>query len=105
MEEFIGGHLWILHEHGKCCLHWYNDDKQTAYITSLHVVFEYRKQGIGTKLINDAINEAKKRGYKFACLKAFNKSWIIKWYRRLGFKELCIDNDDQDYTWLRINIL
>lgn len=46
-----------------------------------------RGQGIGTKLVEELIKEAKKRCYKLICTSRYQKPEVHRLYERLGFKD------------------
>lgn len=98
-EEVIKYHN-IEHEHSKCCMYWYTDDLKCIYISSLHIDDAYRGIGLATKILNEAIGYAREHSFKDVYIMVFNHTWIIDWYRRFGFSDYIVDNDDQDYSWL-----
>ncbi|MBV2090976.1 MAG: GNAT family N-acetyltransferase [Candidatus Thiodiazotropha sp. (ex Ctena orbiculata)] len=57
------------------------------YICGVAVIPEYRKQGVGKKLIEHSMDLANKRGYSNASLIAvYAKKRLIAYYQSLGFK-------------------
>lgn len=59
-----------------------------AFLEDLFVEEEYRKQGIGSQLVQKAIEEAKVQGcYKLIGNSRVEKEKIHEFYERLGFKK------------------
>lgn len=56
-----------------------------AYIYSLFVNRNARKQGYGTKLITEVEKIIKKLGFTTSYLQVSKDSWIIEWYKHLGY--------------------
>ncbi|MCL2636769.1 MAG: GNAT family N-acetyltransferase [Oscillospiraceae bacterium] len=62
-----------------------NPSGKTAYITNMYTLPEYRKQGIGSRLLQYVINEAKALNYKVIRLHASADGKSI--YSKAGFCE------------------
>ena len=62
------------------------DEPELGYINGLSVVGTIRRLGKGTRMLNDAIELAKKNGCKYAYLHCDKDSFVFDWYKRLGFK-------------------
>ncbi len=59
-----------------------------ALIEDLFVQEEFRGQSLGTKLMQAAIEEAKKKGcYKILATSRKEREKVHEFYRKLGFKE------------------
>ena len=72
-----------------------------AYIRGLEVLEPYRKSGIGTRLIQSAIDDAKENGMQFVKLAADkNNTWLVDWYERLGFFK--ISSDENEFEMIKI---
>jgi len=56
--------------------------KDLAEIRSLAVAVEHTKKGIGTRLVRQALNEAKKLGLP----KVFTLTYVTDFFSKLGFK-------------------
>lgn len=67
---------------GCCALHIIWED--LAEIRSLAVQEEYQKQGMGSKLVNACLEEAKYMGVK----KVFVLTEIPNFFKKIGFKEI-----------------
>jgi len=67
----------------------YNAHKRPfGLVESIFVDEEFQRQGIGTKLINTIIAEAKKLNcYKLFATSRFEREKVHEWYIRIGFKE------------------
>jgi ribosomal protein S18 acetylase RimI-like enzyme len=64
----------------------------TLEIKTFVVKTEYRNEGIGQKLINEAEVEAKKRNCRFISLDTFSFQ-APKFYEKLGFKKIGTETD------------
>lgn len=59
-----------------------------ALIEDVFVEEEYRGQGLGSKLVKEAISKAKDRGcYKIIMTARDSNSSVHQWYRKIGFVE------------------
>ena len=65
-----------------------NEQPSVGYIHDLVVAESQRKQGIGTELLEAAINEAENKGCNKVCLWADPVEWLLKWYESKGFIEM-----------------
>ncbi len=62
------------------------DGKTVCYLSNLYVNSRFRGRGIGTKLMNHAIDNAKKMGYRYSTLlvdEGIEKN--VNLYKKLGF--------------------
>ena len=75
----------------------YTITHQRIYISRLIVKREYRRQGIGKRLLSFAIEKAKEMAYKEASIGVDLDNYLaLKLYIESGFdKVICIDKDDQ----------
>lgn len=63
-----------------------------GFIEDVFVESEFRGQGIGTKLVNEAIAIAKKEGcYKVICTSRYGKEKVHEIYKKIGFIEQGIE--------------
>lgn len=63
-------------------------DKPYALIEDLFVQEEFRGQGYGKKMVQAALEEAKKEGcYKVICTSRYEREHVHKMYQDLGFKD------------------
>lgn len=63
-------------------------DKQYALLEDVFVHEEYRGQGYGKQIVNEAIREAKKSGcYKIIGTSRYGRENVHSFYRKLGFAE------------------
>ncbi len=59
-----------------------------GYLEDVYVDKNFRKKGICTELLNEVIEEAKKRGcYKMIATSRHSRKNVHKLYERLGFKD------------------
>lgn len=71
--------------------------KNRAYLSTLRIHPDYRRQGIGTKLINEAFELIKKKGYKEATIGAYkHETEIQNLYNKWGFTEKVKEKIDTD---------
>ena len=62
------------------------DGKTTAYLCAFRVRKEYRGQGLGSRLMQEALADLKERGFRRATIGAGkSEERNIRLYRRLGF--------------------
>lgn len=65
------------------------DDEQKAYIHAFRVRPECRRTGIGSRLMDKAEGELRKRGYRQVCLNVtYENSAARRLYQRLGYREI-----------------
>ncbi|MEM5778674.1 MAG: GNAT family N-acetyltransferase [Candidatus Aenigmatarchaeota archaeon] len=76
--------------------------KDSIYIDELAVEKSFRRGGIGTKLTNMLIKDAKKLGYKTVTLRTDVNGIAYSFYFNLGFEDLKIrDPQYQERTYMR----
>ena len=62
------------------------DGKKTAYLCAFRVQEKYRRQGIGTRLIETAVKDLKEKGFTGVTIGVEEAEELnVKLYRRLGF--------------------
>ena len=86
----------------KFALYSYDDDKETAYLSDVHVESPKRGVGIGNKILNLAEKEARKWNYTRICLKVLSNSWMHEWYKRHGYYDIVYN--DSEYVWMRLDL-
>jgi GNAT superfamily N-acetyltransferase len=64
-----------------------NEQPHVGYIHDLVVAESQRKQGIGTELLEAAIDEAELKGCNKVVLWCEPIEWLHQWYERKGFVE------------------
>ena len=62
-------------------------DKPFGLMEDVFVDESLRGQGIGTKLVEKIIEEARKRCYKLICTSRYQKPEVHRLYEKLGFKD------------------
>ena len=84
----ISGAVWvhIMNDYG------YVDDETPSFAISL--LKEYRGYGIGTKLMQEMLDELRKDGYTQASLSVQKSNYAVKMYRKVGF-EILSENDEE----------
>ncbi len=87
---FWGSSEYIIYDCGKGLVSiQFNDDyPDTATISGLSVLPSERTMGLGSRLVEFAESEAKKRGKHRINLGAERNSWLVKWYQRIGYRIL-----------------
>lgn len=68
----------------------YNDlhEKPYGFLEDVFVSEEARSKGLGTRLVKEIIEEAKKRGcYKLIATTRYAKKNVHDWYTKIGFKD------------------
>ncbi|HNP89104.1 MAG: Acetyltransferase (GNAT) family protein [Microgenomates group bacterium ADurb.Bin219] len=82
-------------EVGRAFLYLLKNDLHSEPFGLLEDVFvkeEEQKRGIGTKLVEEVIKEAKKRKcYKLIATSRYSRPQVHKWYKKLGFKDRGIE--------------
>ncbi len=62
--------------------------KKSVYLHDLFVREEFRKAGIGRKLIEKVEEFGKSKGARILALRVYSASPAVEFYRKVGFKEL-----------------
>jgi len=96
IEDKIIGAVWTRILAGKI-KGFGNIDAQTPEF-AISLFKEYRKQGIGTKLMQEMIALLKAKGYKQTSLSVQKKNYAFKLYQKLGFE--IIEEKEDDYLML-----
>ena len=68
-------------------------DNNTPSI-AMSVLEEYRNQGIGTRLLNEFLNELRNKGYKRVSLSVQKANYALNMYIKCGFK-IYMDNNEE----------
>jgi len=82
-------------------LYMYDDDPETIYMSNVYVDEAKRGKGIGQKLVDAAENIARKTGCRQMILKVLDESWMHEWYARCGYEDLMVDEEEDQYIWMR----
>ena len=84
----IIGAVWvrIMNDYGHL------DDETPSFAISL--LKEYRGYGIGTKLMQEMLEELRKDGYTQASLSVQKRNYAVKMYQKVGF-EILRENDEE----------
>lgn len=83
-------------------LYIYSDDPNVLYLSNVCVSHYYRGRGFGNKLIEFVFKESKKLGEQSIRLKVLRESFMYDWYSREGFTDLCDDEEDEKYIWMKL---
>lgn len=77
----------------------YNDDPKTGYLGSLFVSPDYRNDGRGKEIFELGENLLRQLNYKYSCLAVKKESWVLDWYKRLGYV-YNYDKKNSNLVWL-----
>jgi ribosomal protein S18 acetylase RimI-like enzyme len=78
---------------------------KTFYIAELAVERNFRRRGIGTKLVNMMIEDARKLDYEIVTLRTHIKSVAYNFYLKLGFEDMKIrDSKYPERTYMKKEI-
>lgn len=93
----------LMEEHGytACNLYIYNDAPYDSYISCLNVIEAERHKGLGSQLLNAALQKAREKGMERCVLSCKENSWVHDWYRRLGFYDMYNDDENHELIWMR----
>jgi len=92
----IIGAVWVRILSGDIKGYGYIDDNTPEFAIALYP--EYRKQGLGTQMMNEMISNLKSKGYHQTSLSVQKENYAAKMYKNLGFE--IIDENDEDYIML-----
>ena len=93
----------VSHKYGKIEL-WIEDKTKELFLCNLIVQPPERKKGIGQLLLNYSEEAAHKIGFKRIALKVLKDSWMEKWYKRNGYIEDYIDEEERIVKYLHKDI-
>ena len=103
-EKTDFGNVWYISSNPKgifrFAIYRYDDDKKTIYLSNVFVDKEHRKEGIGNAILNAADKIAKKMNADSICLKVKRDSFVYEWYKRYGYSDLCVDDEDKEFMWM-----
>lgn len=85
-------------------LYTYNDNISVVYLSCIYVSPSKRNKGFGNNILHIAAEEAKRMKFSTICLKVLKDTWQYKWYSDCGYKDLCVDEEDERYIWKIKNI-
>ena len=98
------GDVWYISSSPKCifrfAIYRYDDDKKTIYLSNVFVDEEHRREGFGNSILNVADKIAKKMNADSICLKVKRESFVHEWYKRYGYSDLCVDDEDKEFMWM-----
>ena len=83
--KIVGG-VWVRIISGEIKGFGYVDDQTPEFAISLFK--EYRKQGIGTKLMLEMIDYLRNKGYKQCSLAVQKANYAVKMYKNVGFETI-----------------
>ena len=88
-DGHVVGAVWtrIMNDYGHV------DDETPSFAISLYK--EYRRQGIGTKLMKKMLALLEEKGYKRASLAVQKANYAVKMYENVGFKT--VDENAEEY--------
>lgn len=94
VDEKIVGAVWvrIMNDYGHI------DDETPSFAISL--LKEYRGMGIGTKLMEQMIEELRSIGYKITSLAVQKQNYAVRMYKNIGFE--IVDENEEEYIMVCI---
>lgn len=94
---YWGESEYIIYDGGKGLVSVQFDDDypDTATISCLSVLPSERTMGLGSRLVEFAEGEAKKRGNHRVELGSERNSWLVKWYQRMGYRVMETYTEDE----------
>lgn len=69
------------------------DNETPSFAISLYK--EYRRRGLGTRMMKEMLDLLKEKGYKHASLAVQKANYAVKMYRKVGFKT--VDENEEEY--------
>ncbi len=102
-----GEEILIMEIHGIafCRIYWYYDDNSTAYLSWLSVNESERMKGIGTRLQELREEMARCLGATTCFLRVKENTWIQDWYQRRKYVYFERDNEDENYIWMKKQLI
>lgn len=94
-KEGILSSLKMMEETDGCAyarFYWYSNEN-TLYIEGLSVDKKERKNGIATTILEMAEVVAMNLAFEKIGLKVNTKTWVYKWYKRIGFVDFVRENE------------
>ena len=84
----------------KFALYSYDDDDNTIYLSNVYITQSERGKGLGNKILETVEKESKAKRFNNICLKVLDVSWLHKWYSEHGYRDICRDEESEDYIWM-----
>lgn len=94
--------IFIMDEDGVSygCISWYNDQDDAIYIDLISVIEEFRRQGLGSQMMEVCINLSIYLGATSINLCVQKESFMHKWYEKIGFIDTIPNKEDDTYIWM-----
>lgn len=95
--------LYIMESEGKAMIrvYQYYDEPDVSYIDTLHVHKDYRREGIGGKMLSMAELTEFNEGRKTLFLWTYKDSWQQKWYERKEYVYHSIYDVEDNAIWMK----
>jgi len=77
----------------------YNDDNTSVYFEGIKVDIAFRRQGLGTILLQMLELFGKCLGASYSYLWVEKNTWIYEWYKRNGYSYFK-DHEDVNFIWM-----
>jgi GNAT superfamily N-acetyltransferase len=84
-------------------LYWYHDNPTSLIFDDFSVDKDYRGRGVGTTVMGLIPDIAKGLGFNIISLWCIKDSWLVDWYKRLGYEYL-EEYPEENAVWLRKKI-
>jgi N-acetylglutamate synthase-like GNAT family acetyltransferase len=78
-------------------IYYYHNDLDKVVIRNLYVDENNREKGIASSIIK-SIQQYCKKNNKDLCLWCHKDSWLYDWYKRIGFQNMVVN--DENTTWM-----
>jgi N-acetylglutamate synthase-like GNAT family acetyltransferase len=111
--EFIEHHIehdefstmWFMEKKGHVFfrLYYYHDRPSSILFDNFSVEEDIRGMGLGTETMNMLPEIAKELGFANISLWCVKDSWLVDWYKKLGYEYL-EDYPEENAIWLRKKI-
>jgi len=82
------------------CIHYYDDDKRSMFISELNVTDEFRRKGVGTLLIQTLEQMCRYYHASNVYLWVKKDTWAHEWYKRLGYEYLKDHEIEENVIWM-----
>lgn len=101
------GKVWYIEDIDKSfrfAIYRYDDDLDTVYLSNVFVNEQLRRRGLENIILQMTNDIAKKLLANTICLKVKEGTFVHEWYKRHGFEDLCKDNEDIEFMWMRKDV-
>ena len=79
---------------GLCTVSVEDENRAVAYLSGVSVCESSRRMGLGNELLELSKQHAREMGAKMLCLWADPEQWVVDWYKRHGFMQENVYEDE-----------